>query len=96
MAEYKLELKGVCKSFPGVKAFQPPAAHRRGADRAVNQRRHESDGGAGHGGAGLASRQPGAFVRHFVLRRRGHVQAARHERHVRAGLSVAHALSQVR
>ena len=62
--------------------LQPPPAHRRGADRAVHQRRHEPDGRAGHGGAGLASRQPGAFVRHFVLRRRGHVQASGHERHV--------------
>lgn len=48
------------------------------------------------GGAGLPARQSGAFVRHSLLGRRGDVQAPRHERYVRAGLSVAHALSQVR
>ena len=76
--------------------FQPPPAHGRGPHRAVHQRRDESDRRACHGGAGLPARQSGAFVRHSLLGRRGDVQAPRHERYVRAGLSVAHALSQVR
>ena len=62
--------------------LQPPPAYRRGAHRAVHQRRDEPDCRARHGGAGLASRQSGALIRHSLLGRRGHVQAARHERHV--------------
>ena len=49
--------------------LQPPPAHRRGAHCVVHQRCDEPDSRTCHGGAGLSSRQPGAFVRHSLLSR---------------------------
>ena len=56
--------------------LQPASAHRRGAHRALDVRRHEPHRRNGDGGPVRPARRRGPFLGHPLLRRREHIQKA--------------------